>query len=137
MNKLKTRCLWVIVTGFFLMNVTEASQVKKPIILNPDSLTWDEVHSMPPGVEVAVLSGDPTKKEPFVARIKIPAGYTVPVHSHAINEYDTVISGGYYLGFGHKVDMKQGTLLRKGSFVMIPAKMKHYGWTREETILQI
>jgi quercetin dioxygenase-like cupin family protein len=105
----------------------------------PDSsnLNWTAVKTMPPGAEVAILMGNPTKKEPFIARIKLPAGYTVPVHSHPVNEYDTVISGTWYLGSGKTINLDETKALTAGSFINIPARSLHYGITKEETIIQI
>ena len=114
-------------------------QAKDLATVLPDSsnLKWVDVKDMAPGAQVAVLSGNPTKKEPFIARIKLPAGYTVPVHSHPVNEYDTVISGTWYLGTGTKINLAETTALPAGSFVNIPAHSPHYGVTKEETIIQI
>jgi len=69
--------------------------------------------------------------------VKFPANYTVQPHHHVIDEYDTVISGTYYLGTGDKVNTDNGIALVAGSFAKIPAKINHYGWTKEETVLQI
>ena len=108
----------------------------KLVVVNSDSLQWKPANGLP-GAEVAVISGDPTKKEPFIARIKLPANFTIPAHTHAINEYDTVISGVLNVGVGKTVDMNHGDAISAGSFIMIPAKLSHYAWTKEETILQI
>jgi quercetin dioxygenase-like cupin family protein len=103
----------------------------------PEELKWTAVKEMPAGAEVTVLSGNPSKHEMFTARIKFPANYTVPAHSHAIAEYDTVISGTYYLGTGKVVNTEKGVALPAGSFAKLPPHTPHYGWTKEETILQI
>lgn len=106
-------------------------------ILPGDTLNWQDARELPRGAKVAVLSGDPAKKEPFVARVKLPANYTIPPHSHPVPEYDTVLSGTLYVGIGNKLDMNKGVELPAGSYVKIPTKVVHYSWTKEETILQI
>jgi uncharacterized protein DUF4437 len=58
-------------------------------------LSWTD---LPKGAHIAVLYGDPDKAEPFVFRLKFPAGYKVAAHIHP-NDYDlTVLSGTMYLG---------------------------------------
>src|SRR6476620_9589447 len=37
---------------------------------------------LPPGAQIAVLSGDPGKAAPYTVRLKFPANYAVPAHSH-------------------------------------------------------
>jgi quercetin dioxygenase-like cupin family protein len=106
-------------------------------IKNQNLLDWHAVTNMPPGAEVAILSGNPEKSGHFVARVKLPANYIVPAHSHDINEYDTVISGTYYLGTGTIADAKVGVALHAGDFVEVPANLKHYGYTKEPTIIEI
>ncbi len=124
----------------FIFTLTDVSHATKlhPIPHNSASLTWLDLASLP-GTKYAVLSGDPGKKGFFTVRLKFPADYKVTPHYHAITEYDTIISGTYHLGAGKHVDMSPAhTLaLNPGTFIKIPAKTIHYGWTREETILQI
>lgn len=122
------------------MGVLAVSTMANAANINPiaaDSVKWQATHQLPPGAEVAVLAGDPTKAEPFVARVKLPANYVIPPHSHPVPEYDTVLSGALYVGTGKQVNTDQGTELPAGSFVKMPTKVVHYSWTKEETILQI
>jgi quercetin dioxygenase-like cupin family protein len=107
------------------------------VTATPEELKWTATQALPAGAEVTVLSGNPAKKELFSARVKLPANYIVPAHSHAITEYDTVISGTYYLGTGKVVDTEKGVALPAGSFAMLPPHTPHYGWTKEETVLQV
>ncbi len=104
----------------------------QPIPENSDSLQWVDSPSLPAGAKVAVIVGDPSKKVPFVARIKLPANYRIPAHAHPINEYDTVLSGMLYIDANHKT-----MEVSKGAFVLIPAKLMHSTWTKEETVIQI
>lgn len=126
-------CLVVTVT--LLVNV-QAHSKSEPVVVSSDSLQWMAANGLP-GAKVAIVSGNPEKKEPFIARIKLPANFQIPVHQHAINEYDTVISGILYLGVGDKADKSQVIKISKGNFVMIPAKLLHYGFTKKETVLQV
>src|SRR6478735_7359921 len=93
---MKKKLIFTIAT-FALSGVVQAATIK-PVL--PDTLNWQDAHTLPPGAKVAILSGNPTKKEPFIARVKLPANYTIPPHSHPVPEYDTVLSGTLYVGTG-------------------------------------
>src|SRR5688572_7480102 len=128
-----------IITSLFIALLsagTLAFAANEAIILKSDTLQWHPANGLQ-GAEVAVLSGNPEKKGPFIARVKLPANFQIPVHSHNINEYDTVISGVLYFGTGTKIDADDVQEIHPGSFLMIPAKLQHYAWTKEETILQV
>jgi quercetin dioxygenase-like cupin family protein len=100
-------------------------------------LQWEDMKDFPPGAKVAVISGDPTQPGSFTMRIKFPAHYIVPAHSHHSAARATVISGVYYIGTGSVADGNIGKPLRPGnSFVMLP-NSKHYGWTKQGAVLQI
>lgn len=106
--------------------------------ITPDQISWGSMPAgLPSGAQSVVLSGDPGKNEPFVIRIKAPGGYAVPPHSHSKDEDVTVISGRVGLLEGEKLEKKADKLLPAGSFVHMPAGMKHYAWTEEDSIVQI
>src|SRR3954468_22045933 len=58
---------------------------------------------LPPGAEIAVLAGDPGKAAPYTVRLKFPANYAVPAHSHPTDENVVVVSGAFTLGMGDKL----------------------------------
>lgn len=132
---MRTKKLFFTLVALSLCGVVQAGTVTT-ILPDSDSLKWIDSTSLP-GAKVAVLMGDPSKKQPFIARIKLPADFTVPVHSHPINEYETVISGTLYFGAGDKVDIEKVTALPAGSFINVPAKTQHYTMTKTETIVQV
>lgn len=121
---------------FFVFICAQVCLAEESVIIKSDMLQWHQVSDLP-GAKVAIISGDPEKKEPFIARVKLPANFKIPVHAHTINEYDTVISGAWYLGIGSKFDIEHMQKISVNGFVMIPAKLQHYAWNKEETILQI
>ena len=86
--------------------------------------------------QIAVLYGDPDKAEPFVFRLKFPAGYKVAAHMHP-NDYDlTVLSGTMYLGMGDKLDPVRGDGLKTGGY-LLPKGTHHYEWTNEDTVIEL
>lgn len=92
---------------------------------------------LPEGAQIAVLYGDPGAAGEFVVRLRFPAGYAIPAHSHTMDEIMTVISGQLGLAAGDKLDRKAAPLLAPGSFAMLPAGMTHFAWAKEETVVQL
>ena len=77
---------------------------------------------LPKGVQMAVLAGDPGKKGPFVARLKLPPGLKIPPHQHPTTEAVTVISGEFRFGMGDKLDEFKGRKAWSGWFCGPAAK---------------
>ncbi|WP_309572071.1 cupin domain-containing protein, partial [Deinococcus sp.] len=92
---------------------------------------------LPPGAQMVVLDGDPGKDVRVTLRLKFPAGYRLPAHWHPTQEDVTVVSGSLHVGMGDVLDPKVGTLLKAGGFVALPARMNHFVWTDEETVVQV
>ena len=77
------------------------------------------------------------KDEPYVVRLKMPAGYKIPAHNHPTSEYVTVLSGKLHLGLGDKLDLKKGVTLSAGGFAEAPAQTNHFAWASAPTIVQV
>jgi len=90
---------------------------------------------LPAGAQIAVLAGDPGKSAPYTVRLKFPAGYAIPAHSHPTDENIVVVSGAFYLGMGTKLDKAAGTALTPGGFTSLPAGMNHFAYTKAETTI--
>ena len=106
-------------------------------------LTWKPgPPSLPAGVQIAILEGDPSKEGPFVFRLKVPDGFTIAPHSHPRAERVTVLQGTFNIAEGDKLDKSpnKGRVMTAGSFGYWPARMHHYAWmgdgTGAETIAQ-
>jgi hypothetical protein len=50
--------------------------------------------------EVSVPSGDPSQEGLYAMRVKVPARYKVPAHTHPNDEMVTVVSGTFNFGMG-------------------------------------
>lgn len=102
-----------------------------------DAVKWGPAPpSLPAGAQAAALLGSPAKEGPFVLRLKFPAGFVIPPHRHSKDEFVTVISGGFAVAAGEKLD-RDAKPLRAASFVHLPAGMPHFAFTTEETVVQI
>ncbi len=103
--------------------------------VTPDKVEWKP---RSPGLEIAVLSGDPAKEgAPFVIRLKLRDGLQVPPHWHPIDEHLTVMTGTLHAGMGEKFDRAGATSLPAGSYLMMPREMRHFVWAEGETIIQL
>lgn len=111
----------------------------KHIATTPDEMKWGPAPpALPPGAEMAVISGDPSKAGiPFTIRAKFPDGYKVPPHWHPTDENVTVIQGTINIGMGSKFDESAGKQLTAGSYALMPKRMRHFAWASGETIVQI
>ena len=108
----------------------------------PTQIEWKPgPGSLPPGAQMAVIEGDPTEEGPFVFRVKLPAGYTIPPHTHPRAERVTVIQGTFNVAEGDRIDKTTGSgkakVMSTGSFGYWPARMHHFAWASEDTIIQL
>src|SRR2546421_8649234 len=86
-----------------------------PTRVTPDELSWKENPAFPKGVQVATVVGDPTKAgDVVVLRIKFPANFDMPPHTHPYSEVVTLISGPVGTNHGEKLE-KNGEPLKPGS----------------------
>jgi ChrR Cupin-like domain len=107
-------------------------------IYRPADIKWKEgPASIPAGAKLAVLEGDPSKEGPFVIRLKLPDGYRIAPHTHPKPERLTVISGTFNIGMGEKFDASKGTAMPAGTFGTWAPGMKHFVWTKGETVVQL
>jgi quercetin dioxygenase-like cupin family protein len=127
-----------LVAAALIAFANSAVAQEKLMQVTPDALTWRDNPAFPKGVQIATLVGDQTKAgEVVVLRIKFPANFQMPPHTHPYSEVVTVISGTIGSTHGEKFE-KKGEMLKPGSLWVYPAKHAHYAWTgNEEAILQV
>jgi quercetin dioxygenase-like cupin family protein len=89
---------------------------------------------LPKGAEIVVLDGDPTKPVLYTVRLKFPAHYAIPAHSHPTDEHVVVTSGALVFGMGDVLDKgsNTNTKLTVGGFVNASANVNHFAFTRDE-----
>jgi quercetin dioxygenase-like cupin family protein len=93
-------------------------------VITPDAVKWGPAPPfMPPGSQLAIMRGDPTKSGLFIIRGKLPDGYTIPPHWHSTDENVTVLSGVFNVGMGDKLDKSKGQALAAGGFFAAPPHM--------------
>jgi quercetin dioxygenase-like cupin family protein len=120
------------------MPVTAEVEAGTHLMVEPGELAWAPgPGSLPQGVEFALIEGDPSKAGPLTMRLKFPAGYRIPAHSHPAIEHITVLSGVFHAGMGDELDTSKGRAMPAGSFVVMPRGHNHFAWTDEETVVQL
>ena len=104
----------------------------------PAELKWADVPPMlPPGAQMAVVSGDPMKAGRFVLQLKMPSNYAVPAHWHPTDEKVTLVSGKLSYGMSDRLDKAAAKPLAEGSTVTMKAKMHHWVLTGDGATVQV
>ncbi len=115
-----------------------AMAATKTITVTPDQVQWADSKDLPPGWQMAVMAGNPSKKGAYAVRFKIPPNSTFPAHKHPDVETITVISGAFGIGQGDTGDKSKGQVLPAGSFYRLPAHTAHYAWTEGDgAVIQV
>jgi quercetin dioxygenase-like cupin family protein len=105
-------------------------------VIPPRELHWGP--SALPGVQIAVLSGNPDKTgEPFVIRIKTKDGTKIPPHWHPTDEHITVLQGLFAVGVGEKFESSRLQDLAPGTYAFMPKQVRHFACSKGETIAQV
>ncbi len=116
----------------------EATEAGGHKVYDAANLQWGPPPpGFPAGAQAAVLYGNPGEKGVYTVRLKAPAGYKIMPHTHPTAELVTVISGGLHVGMGGKFDESAGEAMTAGGFVSLPAKMQHFAWCTEESVIQV
>ena len=100
--------------------------------------TWAPAPPMLPlGAQIAVLAGDPTKSGPFTIRLKFPANYMIPAHSHPTDENVVVVTGAVTFGMGDKLNKNSASnkTLTVGGYALMPVNMNHFAYTTQESTI--
>jgi quercetin dioxygenase-like cupin family protein len=107
------------------------------LMVDAADLKWTDVPSLPPGAKLSVIEGPLNEAKPFTMRLRFPANYQIPAHSHTAIEHVTVISGTFNMGTGDKLDTKATRALGPGSVAIMQPGTRHFAWTKDETVIQV
>jgi quercetin dioxygenase-like cupin family protein len=133
-----TAVLMLSGTGVSAQEKEASPASAEPSIFAAATMKWvDGPASLPRGAQMLLLDGDPRVEGPFTMRLKMPAGYQIPPHTHETPERITVISGVVHLGIGEKFAEAAGREMKPGDFAVIPAGVPHFAFSRGEAVLQI
>jgi quercetin dioxygenase-like cupin family protein len=121
----------------FVLTPASAQQHQHTMV-NAGEVTWkDGPPSLPKGSQISVLYGDPTKDGIFVMRLKFPANYKIPAHTHAVDEVVTVVSGEFGIGMGAAFDPSKMKAISAGGVIAMPPGMQHFVQVNQDTVVQL
>ena len=107
------------------------------IMGTPAQLTWADAPAVAPGAKIAVIEGPLNKAVPFTFRLLLPANARIAPHSHPAYERVTVLSVTFHFAHGETFDPGKTQPLGPGSFAVMPPGAPMFGYTREETVIQL
>jgi quercetin dioxygenase-like cupin family protein len=114
------------------------AQQHQHVMVNPGEITWkDGPPSLPKGAQMALLYGDPAQEGMFVMRLKLPANYRIPAHTHPTDEVVTVVSGSFNIGMGTAFDPAKTKAITTGGVIAMSPGMQHYVQIDQETVVQL
>ena len=136
MQKIFTVVLSVIAIAAF--GLAQEPKTSTHIVQTAAEVKWGPAPpSVPKGVQLAVVSGNPGAAGPFVIRLKIPAGQKIAPHWHPTDEHVTVISGTVAFGMGEKFNQAALKNLPAGGYALMPAEMRHFALAKTAVVLQV
>src|SRR5215207_58484 len=123
----------VLAVAALALGLSPALAQQSHTMVNANEVQWKEAPPVLPGAQISVLYGDPAKEGVFVMRIKFPANYRVPPHTHPVDEIVTVISGEFNLGMGEEFDAAQSQTYTAGGLIAMPPETAHFAHMDQET----
>jgi quercetin dioxygenase-like cupin family protein len=118
-------------------NASWAQQPGQHHYVPATDLKWADVPSLPKGAQIAVMEGPMNQAVPFTVRLRFPANYQIPPHTHPAVERVTVLSGAFNMGMGEKFERSTAHAVRAGDLMIMQPGTPHFGWTEAETVLQL
>jgi quercetin dioxygenase-like cupin family protein len=108
-------------------------------IVIPSQTQWQPAGPpLPPGAQVAVLDGDSSQSgAQYSIGLKMPTGYKIPPHWHPMDASVVVVKGTFVMGLGEKFEQRQGHEMTAGSFMRMSKGVRHFEWTKGETIIYV
>jgi quercetin dioxygenase-like cupin family protein len=115
----------------------------KPTALKPTRLSAKEIAALShdkagagtsklKGVEMIVLSGNPSEPGPYAIELRVPANTRIASHTHRDDRTALVLSGEWHFGYGPKASDKATSVLGPGGFYTEPANEAHFAFTKDK-----
>ena len=102
MKKLSTRGSIILLA--VACAATAGAQTATHVISAVDDATFGPAPPfLPPGAQLAVLSGNPMGAGAYAVRLRFPANSEIPAHSHPTDENVVVTEGSVTFGMGDKL----------------------------------
>ncbi|GBQ99607.1 MULTISPECIES: cupin domain-containing protein [Gluconobacter] len=96
------------------------------IVQGGENVVWKAAPPMfPSGTRMSFLYGASDKPGPFTMRVMMPAGSTIPPHTHNMDEMLTVLAGSVHHYIGESITANDEKILTAGGFVHLPPNVPH------------
>ena len=128
MKKLST---WSVVVLCCVCAAAVFAQTSSPVVATVDEAKWGPAPPfLPPGAQIAVLSGNPMGTGAYAVRLRFPANYAIPAHSHPTDENVVVTKGDMTFGMGDKLSKTAAgnKTIHVGGYALAPTGMNHYAF---------
>ena len=133
---MKTAIGCVVIVLGIVSTPAWADGVEEFVVLRAAELQWQP--SPFPGVDSALLAGDPDQAGLYIMRARFQPGHMTPPHFHSRARYVTVISGVWYVGTDASFDPERTRPLLPGDFMKHPIGAIHYDGAKDvETIVEV
>ncbi|HEY2798293.1 MAG TPA: cupin domain-containing protein [Thermoanaerobaculia bacterium] len=133
MKKLST---WSLVVLGSVCAAWAVAQAGTPHVISavPDAKFGPAPPMLPPGAQLAVLSGNPMGPGAYAVRVRFPANYGIPAHSHPTDENVVVTAGSVTFGMGDKLSKTAAgnKTLDAGGYALMPTNMNHYAFAGDK-----
>jgi hypothetical protein len=104
----------------------------------PGDKKWEKAgKTVPYGMRVMYIYGDPTKPGPYIFRMRVPTAYRLPPHKFPDDRVVTILKGIWWTGVGDRYDPFKMDEYNVGTFYVTKAGTPHFDFARTEVILQI
>jgi quercetin dioxygenase-like cupin family protein len=126
---------WLIalLTNLVLLATSATEPAKVPLAWDAKTIVWQKVDS--DGTKWSVLEGRSDEAgEAFTYAAFVPAGFH-DFHSHATDARVAVVQGVLKVSFGETLDLEHLKSYAVGSFLFVPANVKHTMAADEDTIV--
>lgn len=120
-----------------LPSLAYAQAAQPHTMMSSGDLKWTDAPSVGPGAKIAVIEGPLDKPVPFTFRLRMPANMKVAPHTHPAFERVTVLSGTFHFAHGTTFDEAKTRPLKPGDVAIMPPGSPMFGFTREETVIQL
>jgi len=103
-----------------------------------EEVEWGEAGPAIPAAQyVALLFGRPDVPRPYILQAKALKGSAAAPHWHTTDIHITVIEGTLVFGVGDSYDETKAQKLGPGSYVLVPAGIRHYETFPGDTVYQL
>ncbi|MBI1395933.1 MAG: hypothetical protein GC151_08120 [Betaproteobacteria bacterium] len=99
-------------------------------------LDWHFVAGLPRPIEMAIVSGDPSKPGPFVVRYRMPSAMKLQPHTYPDTREIKVIKGIYWIAPGESYNWRSMDEYKAGSTYTMEAGKPYFCWARTAVIIE-